>query len=213
MMLSRQFHLSAILAVLVSISVALSISSPPNKDLPLDLINITNSSLKEPLGHLPNLTFAPWPPQPYQIQMYLPFALPDLTIIRAREFHGSRPVSVPRLQEFLRQFRDNIAQESPIPGFVPRMARQSTIDILSYTAWRIELNEGLFGHRLPTEIAILVLDEIAKQLGIHGPTYLFFSITEGISTDAYGFLEIEEFGGGVSLNGSLADGDNVLQTA
>ena len=122
---------------------------------------------------------------------------------------------MPRLQDFLREFRDNLAQEYPIPGFVPRLAKQSTIDILSYTVWGIELNEGLIGHRLPTEIAIAVLDEIARLLGIHGPTYLFFSITEGMSTDAYGFLEIEEFGGGdvVSLNRSSANGDNVFQTA
>lgn len=212
MMSLRPYCISAFLALLFFASAAaINLSSPINKHLSSEPINVTNSSLKAPPGHLQNLTYTPWPAQPYQIPIYPRFSFPHLTIIRAREFHGTRTVSVPRLQEFLREFGDNLAREHPVPGYVPRLAYQYTIDIQSYTEWRIKINEGLLGNSLPTEVALVALDEIAEQLRSHGPARLFFSIVEGISTHSYGFLEIQEFGH-LSLNLSLANGNSIFQT-
>lgn len=210
MMSLRPPRLSAGLAFLVSASAALA--SHVNDYLPSEPINIANSSLKAPAGHLQNLTYAPWPATPYQTPLYPRFSFPYLTIIRVGAFYGTRPVSVPRLQDFLKDFGDNLAREHPIPGYVPRLAHQYTIDIQSYTEWRIEINEGLFGIRLLTEVALVALIEIARQLGRHGPALLFFSVVEGISTNAYGFLDIKEFGS-VSLNQSLANENSVFHTS
>lgn len=119
---------------------------------------------------------------------------------------------MPWLQNFLQEFRDNLERESPIPGFVPRLARQQKIDIQSYTLWTVETNEGIFGHRLPTEVALVALDEMARQLGSHGPASLFFSIMEGRSVLSYGLLEVTEFGG-VSSNRSLPYEESTFQTS
>ena len=73
------------------------------------------------------------------------------------------------------------------------------------------MNEGIFGHRLPTEIALVALDEISRQLGNHGPSSFFFSIREGAATLSYGLLTISEFGS-VSLNRSLANENSIFQT-
>ncbi len=94
---------------------------------------------------------------------------------------------------------------------MPRQIQQFTFDIHSYTKWSIEMNEGFLGFALPTEIALVALDEISRQLGIHGPSSLFFSIREGAASLSYGFLIISEFGS-VSLNRSLASGNSVFQT-
>lgn len=119
---------------------------------------------------------------------------------------------MPRLQEFLQDFCDNLEQEYPIPGFVPRQAQQHHIDIQSYTAWTIEIYEGPLGNRLPTEFALVTLDEVARQLGRHGPANLWFGITEGTTTYSAGFLTLKEFGG-ESSNGSLVNGNTIFQTS
>ena len=212
MMSLRPHCLSAFSLVLAFASAAvIDISSPLNEHIPSEPFNVTNSSLIAIPGHLQNLTYTPWPKQPYKIPIDLRFSFPHLTIIRAGEFHGTRPVSVPRLQDFLQDFGNNLAREHPVPGYVPRLAYQYTIDIQSYTEWRIEIDEGVLGNSLPTEVALGALDEIAKQLGSHGPAVLFFSIGEGIRMHSYGFLEIREIGY-ASLNLSLANGNSIFQT-
>lgn len=208
-MLLKRPLLPAVLSLLVSISAALGIPSPLKEHLPPDPIKITNSSLKAPQGHLQNLTYTPWPAQPYEIPIYPRFGYPHLIIVRASEFHGTWSVSLPGLQDFLQEFGDNLRRE--YPRSLPRLAQQSTIDIPTYTRWTIELNEGIFGHGLPTAVALLALDEIARQLGSHGPSSLFFSIREGIATLSYGFLDIREFGGN-SLNRSLGNKNSIFQT-
>ncbi len=197
--------MSAVLAFLVSASTALSISHPP------DLTNTTISSLPAPPSHNQNLTFSPWPPRPYQVTLNARFARPDLVIISVEPFYGTRSVSVPGLQDFLREFADNLERNYPIPGKVPRFARQSFPDIESYTIWRMDFNEGLMGNRLPTEWALLALDEIGRQLGRFGPGSVFFSIKDRSSTYSYGFLTITEFGD-PSMHRFLAIEKGIFQT-
>ena len=119
---------------------------------------------------------------------------------------------MPKLQDFIKEFRDNIEQEYPIPGYVPRHARQSIVNIESYTTWTIEIDEGILGHRLPTEWALLALDELARQLGSHGPADLLFSVKEASATYIYGGLSIREFGIS-SLNPTLANRSAVFHTS
>lgn len=207
----RRCLLSAVLAVLTAASAALNIRSSPYINLPLDPINITKPFLNAPPGHSQNLTYAPWPAQPYDIPLRPCFGSPHLVIIRALEFHGSRPVSVPGLQGFLQEFCDNLEEEAPVPSFVPRVVQQQNIDIQSYTAWTIEMQEGIFGHGMRTDVALVALHELARQLGIHGPATTYFSVRDRAATLSFGFLDIREFGGG-HLDQSLAKGNSVLQT-
>ena len=197
-------------ALLGSASATLVISSPLVKTLSTDLISITNSSLEAPPGYLQNLTYSPWPAQPYSIPLDSRTVPQYLIINHASKFHGSRPVSVPMLQEFLREFRDNLEHESPVPGFAPRKAAQSNIDIQSYTKWLIDINEGIFGYRLPTELAMITLDEIARLVGSHGPSNMFFGIRTTRFLYTYGFLIIEEFGG-ASLNETVTNANSISQ--
>lgn len=207
--MSLKLLLLAVLALLVSTSTTLRIPSL-GYSLPLVPLNYTNNSPKAPSRHFPNLAFSPWPTRPYQVAIVPRFGFPDLVILSVSSVHG--PVRVPELQDFLREFRDNIEREYPVPGYVPRLARQSIVDMESYTLWTIDMNEGLFGRRLPTEWALLALDELVRQLGSHGPAELMFSIKEARSTYSYGFFTIQEFGG-PTLNATLVKGKSSFETS
>ena len=204
--------LSAVIALLVSASAALGTPTHLSNPLPLVTINSTNISLQASTQHRSNLTFSSWPAQPYQVPLYFSWGIPDFVILYARSNRESRTVRIQELQEFLEEFRDNIEEKSPIPGYVPRQARQSHIDIVHYTKWTIELNEGLFGYRLPTEVGVLALNELVTQLGLHGPAQVFFSIKERRSTYTYGYLTIEELGGR-PLTASSTNGGSDFQTS
>lgn len=207
--MSLKLLLLAVLALLVSTSTTLRIPSL-GYSLPLVPLNYTNNFPKAPSRHSPNLAFSPWPARPYQVAIVPRFGFPDLVILSVGSVHS--PVRVPELQDFLREFRDNIEREYPVPGYVPRLARQSIVDMESYTLWTIDMNEGLFGRRLPTEWALLALDELVRQLGSHGPAELMFSIKEARSTYSYGFFTIQEFGG-PTLNATLVKGKSFFETS
>ena len=111
---------------------------------------------------------------------------------------------MPGLRAFVLEFRDNLERESPVPGYVPRNARQDAVDLQSYTKWTIDMGEGFLGYRMPTEFALVALEEIATQLGRHGPAQVWSTIKEGLQTYSYGHLEIKRLGA-VALNRSLGD--------
>ena len=202
--------LIAISALIISGSAALRIPLPPSQLFPLNLINDTKISLQAP-GHSPNLTFTPWPRDPFRIGLRSHTGDFELLIGTARIYNARPPVNVHTLQDFVRDFRDNIEREYPIPAYVPRRARQYYIDLVSYTRWDINLDEGLFRYRLPTEWALLALSELARQLGIHGPAELLFSVTKEGRTYGWGVLIIENFGGR-SVNASLTREGSIFQT-
>ena len=122
-----------------------------------------------------------------------------------------RPIDVKVFQGFVAAFRDNLAAEYPVPSYAPRHARQSQIDLESGTKWSIELNEEFWGYRLPIEWGLLALNELSRQLGVHGPASMYFKIEEDKLTYTYGFLTIQNFGG-PSPKVSLIDGDTNFQT-
>ena len=205
-------HLSVVLALLFNASAASSIPFPLDKHPQSDPINLTIPTLETPPVHIQNLTYAPWPAQPYTVKFYSRYGFSELTIARAYEYHGTRSISVPALQDFIEGFRENLERASPIPGFVSRLAKQTFIDIYSYTTWSIEINEGPWGYRTPTAFALVAMDEIARQLGRHGPADVWFCIKEGRVSLSYGLLKIADLGGGLS-NGSLADDHSTFQTS
>ena len=212
MLLKQHLILSAILALLIPTPAALKIPLFLRDSLSLTPINNTSPSAQASPHPSQSLTFSHWPPRPYEVPLHGRFDFFDLVIMLVEPWHGSRPISVPGLQHFLKDFSDNIEREYPIPGEVPRLAKQSYIDTESYTTWTIDINEGLFGNRLPTEWALLALKELARQLGKHGPAEVYFSIKRRASTYTYGFLFIKDLGG-ASLNPSLTSGESKFQTS
>ena len=117
---------------------------------------------------------------------------------------------VHHLQLFLRDFADNLRREYPV--FMPGNARQDTIDVTSHTRWDIEIMEAFLG-RLPTRVALAVLNIVEKELGKYGPASLTFTIgVEGRrAASSTGILALEPLTG-ASLNGSRSNENDNLQT-
>ena len=204
--------LSALIPVLVPTSPALGMPTHTSNSLSLDTINNTDI-FPQALQHVQNLTFEPWPALPCRIPLYSRSGIPDLSINYAIPLrHRRRPIDAKAFQDFVEAFRDNLAAEYPDPGYAPRHARQSQIDLESYTKWSIELNEEFWGYRLPIEWGLLALSVLSRQLGVHGPASVYFKIQEDKLTYSYGFLIIQDFGG-PSLKAPLADGNTNLQTS
>ena len=205
MVLLRCLPLLALSALPVSMSAALS--TPPSLSLSAtpNTMNVTQSSLEATSEHLANLTYAPWPAPPYEIKLHPRFNSPDLIFFTINLFQSRWPIRVHALQDFLGEFRDNLKSEYPIPGLVPSVARQSTVDVESYSSWTIEFCDTIFGLRVPTEVAVCALDEMARLVGIHGPASLFFGVREGRFLLCYGKLVVEPFGSGESSNRSLSN--------
>ena len=192
-----------------------AINTPPSLNLfaPLDIMNVTQTPLEAPSDHPANLTYAPWPPRPFQIELHPRFSSPNLIILTVEPFRGSWRISVPALQDFLEEFRDNLESKYPIPGLLPTLARQSTVDVESYSSWTIEISDTIIGLRLPTEFALLALDELARLMGTYGPATVLFAVQEGRLLVGYGRLTIKPFGSGELSNQSLSNSRSVFQTS
>ena len=211
-MLSSKITLSALIPLLAFTSAALGVPTYTSSSLSLDTINKTNV-VPQALQQIQNLTFRPWPELPYRIPLYSRSGIPDLSISYAIPLRRRRPpIDIKAFQGFVEEFRDNLAAEYPDPSYAPRHARQFHFDLESYTKWSIELNEEFLGYRLPIEWGLLALNEISRQLGVHGPANLYFKIREDKLTYTYGFLIVQDFGG-PSLESSLADGNTISQTS
>lgn len=208
--------MAATLALTMPSSAAHNLLSLRNSSLASAPLNITNPALKAP-EEITNLTYSPWPEQPFGITLLGPgllFLNVYLLIGAGRKFQSSPMVSVTELRHFLQDFVDNIKREHPVPGSVPRHATQSTIDISSYTKWLIAINEGPFRGRLPTAVALVAFDALGKLVGRYGPSEIIWGIKEvGARTPwAYGSLTIESIEGfTVNKSSSIENGGS--QTA
>ena len=134
-----------------------------NTTLTLAPLEITS-----PLHAPENLTYKPWPKTPFSVGLRGPslrFLNLVLCISGAKLFQSSPTISGPELKRFLQDFVDNIQRKHPVPGFVPRLATQSTVDVTSCTRWTIDINEGPFHGRLPTAVALVALDALEMLLG------------------------------------------------
>ena len=196
-----------IISFLTSFSATLNIPSSLSPAHPLNLINTTSTPLLAPPPHSLNLTLSPWPPRPYSVQLYPRLAYPVLGIIIVDPPAGEPPVRVSFLLDLIRDFSNNIEREYPIPGQVPRHARQSVIDLDSYARWTIELDEGHFGYRPSTEWALLALEKLSGQLVKHGPADVNFSIVKARSINyCFGSLTSQALGGPFRNESSADDG-------
>ena len=212
----RPLLVSSSLALVLSLSAAHIIPLPGNTSLSLVPLNITSPAPEEP-GPLINLNYTPWPSGVYSITLRGPgvsFLDASLNIVYPKAFSSSPMIRMSTLQQFLRDFADNIEREHPVPDFVPRNAKQTEIDIMSYTRMIIEIHEGPFHGRLPTAMALAALSELGKQLDLHGPASIGWAVTVAQARIpwAYGFLTLQRIQG-ASFNESLSNGERGLQTA
>lgn len=212
----RLLLVSATLALITPSSAALNLSLLPNTKIALAPVNITSPALEVP-GKTTKLAYSPWPKQPFMIPLLdtgLPFLRLYLLISLAEKFESSPMISATELQHFLQDFANNIQREYPVPGFVPRHATQSTIDVSSYTRWNIEINEGPFRGRLPTAVALVAFDVLGKLLRRYGPSRIAWAIkdVELRTPWAYGTLYIEKIVE-LSLNKSSSNENSNFQTA
>ena len=170
----RPFLISNTLALTFRLSAT---HSPPllNTSLALTPLDTTSPALEVSAGIS---RFAPWPSIPYRIPLSgQGLWILDLTLYIPQAAAESSPtLSVPDLCHFLQTFADNVQREYPVPGFVPRHASLSTIDILSYKRWTIDANEGPWHGRLPTAVLLAVLNELEKLLRLHGPSSILWFI-------------------------------------
>ena len=192
-----------------------ALSTPPSLSLfaTSNIMNVTQSSLEAPSEHLANLTYAPWPSRPFYVKLHPRFSTPLLNIWTVNLFRSRWPIRIHALQDFLGDFRNNLESEYPIPGSVPSNARQSTVDVESYSSWTIELYESIWGLRMPTEFAVVALDEMASLVATYGPATLLFGVQEGRFLLCNGKLAVEPIGSGELSNRSLSNGKSNFQTS
>ena len=178
MMSSKLPFISAvILAFMISISAALSI---PSSLSIVDTLNNTYAPALAPPQHVSNLTFTPWPPLPYKIDLSSTPNSPCVTFTKANPYKGTHSVRLYVLISLLQEFGLNLNREYPIPGEVPRHAKQFTIDLESHTKWTVSITEAPFGYRLPTDWALRGLNIMAKQLRSHDAADLVVYIEVGV---------------------------------
>lgn len=159
-------------------------------------INSTSSALEAP-GTLINLTvkYVRWP-KDYSFLL----VGPDIShynarfyIISASQVFALPAIKLSELQRFVRDFADSLEQGYPVPGFIPYLAKQSSIDLVTYTKWYIDLHQGKLRARMPTEVILAALDLMVSLLDRHGPSTIDWAIRAGgeLTPWAYGRLSLK----------------------
>ena len=142
----RPLLVSATLDFVIPLTAMHSLPLHRNTTLTLAPLEITS-----PLHAPETLTYKPWPKTRFSVGLRGPglrFLDLVLCISGAKLFQSSPMISGPELKRFLQDFVDNIQREHLVPGFVPCLATQSTVDVTSCTKWTIDINEDPFYGRL-----------------------------------------------------------------
>ena len=210
----RPLLISAALASIISRSGAYTLPRSPTTSLALTPFNITNPA-RDSLWQISNLTYPSWPIL-YEVRLQGPGLrfLPTELLIWGNQFQSSPMINVPELQHFVQEFADNIQLAHPVPGFVGRRMRQYTIDVLTYTRWKIRIEETGLNGRLPTVVALAALNELKRMLGRYGPSLLVFAIWEEGARTLWstGSLDLSTIAGSPLIRPFL-DKNGTFQTA
>ena len=114
-----------------------------------------------------NLTISPWPNDHYFLPLINDY---KLNIYSATPYSRRPPPRVLLLQEFIRDFADNIEHAYPPPALAPIRGGQRYYDMDSFTKWRIEEAVlPIMGTSASTELVMLALAQISLQVASHGP--------------------------------------------
>ena len=200
------------LALTFTTSAALTLSLTRNTSLALlTPTNITSSALEQPAA-IENTR--PWPTLPYYIRLggidYIGVVMCISTI---KPLRNLPMIDVHDLQLFLRDFADQLRQEYPVPGFIPRESRQFNVDVPSNTKWMIWLKEVFYG-RVPTQVALAALDTLEKEMGKYEMAEIGYGVFQVGSRGPWSVGGIyHEKIMGASFNDSLSNENDSLQTA
>lgn len=143
-------------------------------------INSTSPALEVP-GTLINLTlkYPRWPKDHYSIFLEGPgISRYDayFETVWGKRVATVPPVKLPELQLFVRDFAHELGEKYPVPGFIPHLARQVFIDVVSYTRWEVQIQESVLHARMPTELALAAFDQVVPLLSRHGPSEMLWTI-------------------------------------
>lgn len=180
-------RLAAVLALTLPAFAAPSLPLNLINSISLNVANSTVHALEAP-QQATNLTYRKWPPRPYKVLLRSPQVFLLMGLVTPID---NSAVGLPAIRRFLKDFGDNIAQESPPPGFAPRYSREWTINIESYTRWDIYFDDGILpggfrDRRLRTAVALDALKNLGQQMSTFGPAEVWWSVNEVGSRIALG---------------------------
>ena len=186
-----------ILAVYSLIQRALSFS------LPVPIPPANQSALTT--SQATNLTFSPWPPRPFYLD--IPDTNYRLIIPMISLWDAAPAIPLQDLLAFVKHFGERLEHDYPPPGYIPRLARSTEIDLISYTKWRLEIGKAWLGKNVLTSVMLGALKEYRTLLRKHGPASIYAYVVErGKSprpiTDPAMELVIERLEGVEGLNGT-----------
>ncbi|KAL2037550.1 hypothetical protein N7G274_009662 [Stereocaulon virgatum] len=192
---------SAILAVYGLIQCAISFS------LPVSAPTANESALTT--SQTTSLTFSPWPPRPFYV--YMPDTNHYLLFFMISSWDASPAVPLQDLISFVIRFSERLEHEYPPPGYGPRSAKSTEIDVTSYTKWRLEIGSAWLGKNARTSLMLRALREYEASLRKHGPASIYASIGEmgrmpRPMADPTMELVIEKLEGVEGLNGTGSGG-------
>ncbi len=124
-----------------------------------------------------NITMSPWPTQFYALPLGENF---KLVILSAYSYVKRPSPNISPIQEFIRDFADNLEHAYPPPALAPKEAGQSYYDTDSFTKWHmIEWVIPILGTAAPSKIVIAALVQIAREVAKHGSPALVDAIIVG----------------------------------
>jgi len=124
-----------------------------------------------------NLTMSHWPTQFYALPLGDNFKL----VIFSAYSYVKRPLpKISPIQDFIRDFSDNLEHAYPPPALAPKEAGQSYYDTDSFTRWDIrEWVIPILSTKAPSKIVIAALVQIAREVAKHGSPALVDAIIVG----------------------------------
>jgi len=124
-----------------------------------------------------NMTMSPWPTKFYALSLGDNFKL----VILTASSYVKRPLpKIAPIQDFIRDFADNLEHAYPPPALAPREAGQSHYDTDSFTRWSIrEWVIPMISTMAPSRIIVAALMQIAREVAKHGPPALVEAVVVG----------------------------------
>ena len=153
--------------LLLSVCIA---ACAPRTWSPVDEFRISAGPSAKPRSIAPpntNLSMSPWPDSPYGVPLTDDF---DLDVYAATSYTQRPLPALLSIQDFIRDFADNLERAFPPPAFAPKKAGQSLYDTESFTKWQIaEYLLPVTSWKAPTNVVVAALAQLSVEVARHGP--------------------------------------------
>lgn len=131
----------------------------------LEQRSASQTSTSPPVNN--SLSTSSWPDRPYALPLTDDF---DLNIITASSYTRRPLPAITIIQDFIRDFSENLEHACPPPALAPKEAGQSLYDTESFTRWHIvEYVLPITSQKAPTVIVLAALAQLYKEVARHGP--------------------------------------------